>query len=85
MDALLVASCEGNCRAVAKFLPTSSPLALLPPKCLAIRDPAPSAKIHAAQTRRQKEWLRSIGVPDVSPEEVTQKTLRGEYLPKASA
>ena len=47
--------------------------------------PCPKCEVHAAETRRQKEWLRSIGVPDVSPEEVTQKTLRGEYLPKASA
>jgi hypothetical protein len=28
-------------------------------------------KLHAAQVRHQKEFLRSIGVPDLSPEEVT--------------
>jgi hypothetical protein len=30
-------------------------------------------KLHAAQTRRQKEFLRSIGVPDLSPEEVAER------------
>jgi hypothetical protein len=28
-------------------------------------------KLHAAQVRRQKEFLRSIGVLDLSPEEIT--------------
>jgi hypothetical protein len=42
-------------------------------------------KIHAAQVRRQKEYLRLIGVPDLSPEEVTERTLRREYLPKPKA
>ena len=31
---------------------------------------ATAKRIHAAQVRRQKEFLRSIGVPDVSPEEI---------------
>ena len=30
---------------------------------------------HAAQVRRQKEFLRSIGVPDLSPEELTERVL----------
>jgi hypothetical protein len=33
-------------------------------------------KLHAAQVRRQKEFLRSIGVPDLSPEEITQRARR---------
>ena len=31
---------------------------------------AAAKKLHAAQVRRQKEFLRSIGVPDVSPDEI---------------
>jgi hypothetical protein len=40
---------------------------------------AAAKKLHAAQVRRQKEFLRSIGVPDLSPEEVTERarTRRG--------
>jgi hypothetical protein len=34
---------------------------------------AEAKRRHAAQVRRQKEFLRSIGVRDVSPEEVTQR------------
>jgi hypothetical protein len=34
---------------------------------------AAAKKLHAAQVRRQKEFLRSIGVPDLSPEEVTER------------
>jgi hypothetical protein len=37
---------------------------------------AAAKKLHAAQSRRQKEFLRSIGVPDLSPEEVTEKARR---------
>jgi hypothetical protein len=33
-------------------------------------------KLHAAQVRHQKEFLRSIGVPDLSPEEVTERHRR---------
>jgi hypothetical protein len=35
---------------------------------------AAQKKLHAAQVRRQKEFLRSIGVPDLSPEEVTERS-----------
>jgi hypothetical protein len=34
---------------------------------------AANKKLHDAQVRRQKEYMRSIGVPDVSPEEVSQR------------
>lgn len=34
---------------------------------------AAAKKLHAAQTRYQKEFLHSIGVPDLSPEEVTER------------
>jgi hypothetical protein len=34
---------------------------------------AAARRLHAAQVRRQKEFLRSIGVPDLSPEEVTER------------
>jgi hypothetical protein len=37
---------------------------------------AAQKKLHAAQVRRQKEFLRSIGVPDLSPEEITEKARR---------
>jgi hypothetical protein len=37
---------------------------------------AAQKKLHAAQTRRQKEFLRSIGVPDLSPEEVAERATR---------
>jgi hypothetical protein len=37
---------------------------------------AAAKKLHAAQVRRQKEFLRSIGVPDLSPEEITQRARR---------
>jgi hypothetical protein len=33
-------------------------------------------ELHAAQIRRQKEFLRSIGVPDLSPEEVARASTR---------
>ena len=33
-------------------------------------------KIHAAPVRRQKEYLRSIGFPDLSPEEVSERARR---------
>jgi hypothetical protein len=33
-------------------------------------------KLHAAQVRHQKEFLRSIGVPDLSPEEITERARR---------
>jgi hypothetical protein len=33
-------------------------------------------KLHAAQSRRQKEFLRSIGVPDLTPEEVMERARR---------
>jgi hypothetical protein len=32
---------------------------------------AAATKLHAAQVRRQKELLRSLGVPDLSAEEIT--------------
>jgi hypothetical protein len=32
---------------------------------------AANKKLHDAQVRRQKELLRSIGAPDLSPEEIT--------------
>jgi hypothetical protein len=34
---------------------------------------AEQKKLHEAQTRRQREFLRSIGVPDLSPEEVSER------------
>ena len=34
---------------------------------------AAQKKLHAAQVRHQKEFLRSIGVPDPSPEEITER------------
>jgi hypothetical protein len=37
---------------------------------------AAAKKLHAAQVRRQKEFLRSIGVPDLSPEEVMERARR---------
>jgi hypothetical protein len=37
---------------------------------------AAQKKIHAAQVRRQKEFLRSIGVADLSPEEITERHRR---------
>jgi hypothetical protein len=43
---------------------------------------AANKKLHAAQVRRQKEFLRSIGVPDLSPEEVTERARR--RLPQPS-
>jgi hypothetical protein len=33
---------------------------------------ASQKKLHAAQVRRQKKLLRELGVPDLSPEEVTE-------------
>ena len=37
---------------------------------------AAAKKLHAAQVRHQKEFLRSIGVPDLSPEEVAERARR---------
>lgn len=37
---------------------------------------AAAKKLHAAGVRRQKELLRSLGVPDLSPEEVTERAHR---------
>jgi ABC-type multidrug transport system ATPase subunit len=37
---------------------------------------AAQKKLHTAQVRPQKEFLRSIGVPDLSPEEVTERARR---------
>jgi hypothetical protein len=37
---------------------------------------AAQKKLHAAQVRRQKEFLRSIGVLDLSPKEVTKRARR---------
>jgi len=37
---------------------------------------AAAKRLHAAQVRRQQEFLRSIGVSDLSPEEVTEKARR---------
>lgn len=37
---------------------------------------AAAKKLHAAQVRHQREFLRSIGVPDLSPEEVTERARR---------
>jgi hypothetical protein len=37
---------------------------------------AAARKLHDAQVRRQKEFLRSIGVPDLSPEEITERVSR---------
>jgi hypothetical protein len=41
---------------------------------------AAQKKLHAAQVRRQKEFLRSIGVPDLSPEEVTERARRRDAV-----
>ena len=38
---------------------------------------AAAKKLHAAQVRRQKDVLRSIGVPDLGPEEFTERARRG--------
>jgi hypothetical protein len=37
---------------------------------------AAAKELHAAQVRRQKELLRSIGGPDLSPEEITARAQR---------
>ena len=37
---------------------------------------AATKKLHAAQVRHQKEFLRSIGVPDLSREEVSERARR---------
>ena len=37
---------------------------------------AEQKKLAEALARRQKEFLRSIGVPDLSPEEITQRARR---------
>jgi hypothetical protein len=37
---------------------------------------AAAKELHAAQARHQKEFLRSIGVPDLSPEEVSERAQR---------
>ena len=38
---------------------------------------AAAKRLHAAQVRRQKEYLRSIGVPDLSPDEITEMAREG--------
>jgi hypothetical protein len=42
---------------------------------------AAQKKLHAAQVCRQKEFLRSIGVPDLSPEEVMKRARRRPAVP----
>jgi hypothetical protein len=37
---------------------------------------AATKRLLAAQVRRQKEFLRSIGIPDLSPEEITERARR---------
>jgi hypothetical protein len=37
---------------------------------------AAARKLHEAQVRRQKEFMRSIGVPDLSPEEISERARR---------
>jgi hypothetical protein len=37
---------------------------------------AAGKNLHAAQVRRQKAFLRSIGVPDLSPEEIAERARR---------
>jgi hypothetical protein len=37
-------------------------------------------KLHAAQVRHQKEFLRSVGVPDLSPEEVSERARRDAVM-----
>lgn len=37
---------------------------------------AAGKKLHAAQVRHQKEFLRSIGLPDLSREEITERARR---------
>jgi hypothetical protein len=37
---------------------------------------AATKKVHAAQVRRQKKLLRALGVPDLSPEEITERPRR---------
>ena len=37
---------------------------------------AATKKLNAALARRQRELLRSIGVPDLSPEEITERARR---------
>jgi hypothetical protein len=48
---------------------------------------AAAKKLHAAQVRRQKEFLRSIGVPDWSPEEIIERARRSSapFRPRAFA
>jgi hypothetical protein len=46
---------------------------------------AAAKKLHAAQVRRQKEFLRSIGVPDLSPEEVSERARRRKSKDEAGA
>jgi hypothetical protein len=41
---------------------------------------AVTKKLHAAQVRRRKEFLRSVGVPDLSLEEVTERARRDAVL-----
>jgi hypothetical protein len=41
---------------------------------------AVTERLHAAQVRRQKEFLRSIGVPDLSPDEVVERARRDAVL-----
>jgi hypothetical protein len=41
---------------------------------------AAAKKLHAAQVRSQKEFLRSIGVADLSPEQVMERARRHAVL-----
>ena len=42
---------------------------------------AAAAKAHADGVRRQKKLLRELGVPDLSPEEITERTRRRSAEP----
>jgi hypothetical protein len=47
---------------------------------------AATKKLHAAQARRQKEFLRSIGVPDLTSEEVAERATQcGAGAPRGEA
>jgi hypothetical protein len=45
---------------------------------------AAAKRLHAAQVRRQKEFLRSIGVPDLSAEEITARAQRSNWSARAA-
>jgi hypothetical protein len=46
---------------------------------------AEAKKLHAAGVRRQKKLLRELGLPDVSPEEVTERARRRPSATKGVA